>query len=87
MLFGAKGITGRHQRGRQINNPKFLGYSTPSHEGLGYQFQMSLDTLAEHAIEVFNRQTITMAEVKAVQALLKEGLERKNYGKRIRQHE
>lgn len=64
MLFGAKGITGRHQRGRQIHNPMFLGYSTPSHEGLGGQFQLSLDTLAENAIEGYATPGMQIAVLK-----------------------
>ena len=64
MLFGARGIVGRHQEGRQIHNPKYLGYSTPLHEGLNNDFQMSLDTLAENAIEGYATPGMQIAVVK-----------------------
>ncbi|NQZ77423.1 MAG: beta-lactamase family protein, partial [Ekhidna sp.] len=66
MLFGAKGIIGKSTSidARSIPNPKYLGFTNPSIEGIDKDRLSSIDSLAMAAVKMMATPGIQMAIVK-----------------------
>lgn len=64
MLFGAQGIYGHHEKARIINDPRYIGFSSPLNEGMNLEFISAIDSLSQYAIAGLATPGMQLAVVK-----------------------